>query len=304
MWLALALVLFGCQDPPTSVLSQTWVADGERSINDMTLTFDDGGELTPEWFAGHTTIVALGYTSCPDVCPTTLSGVATALDALAADGIAARGLFIAVDPERDTGGLSDYVRHFHRDIRGATGTPEALQQAASALGGAFELGDGPHGPTVDHSTSVFIVDANARVAGYQLRPSDGASLASDLRQWTREQGPSIVAEQAWVRPAIPGTRVTAGYGTLLNHGPQALTVVGADSPLAAQVALHETFTEGTLTGMRPTTLRIPSDGSSQLRPGGAHFMVFDLAEGVQSVPLELALEDGTTAWVRIPVTEP
>jgi copper(I)-binding protein len=229
--------------------------------------------------------------------------MASALDALAADGIDARGLFIAVDPERDTDGLSEYVRHFHPNITGATGTHEALLQAASTLGGAFRIGAGPNGATVDHSTSVFIVDSNARVAGYQLRPSNGPSLAADLRLWTADHGPDIVVRDSWVRPAIPGSRVTAGYGVLENHGPESVTVVSVDSPLATQVELHETFTEGTMAGMRATTLTIVGDGTAQLQPGGAHFMVFDITESVSDVPFELTLDNGTTAWIRMPVTE-
>ncbi len=305
MWIALALLVAGCQvTTAPSVLSQTWVQDGDRAVEGIALVLDDGQALTTQWFTGHTTIVALGYTSCPDVCPTTLAGVATALDALAADGIVARGLFIAIDPERDTAGLSEFVRHFHPNIHGATGTPEALLQAADTLGGAFRIASGPDGPTVDHSTSVFIVDANARVAGYQLRPSDGASLASDLQQWTSAHGPAIAVHDGWVRPAIPGSRVTAAYGVLENRGLQPVTVVSVDSPLATQVELHETFTDGRMAGMRPTMVTIEQGGTAELRPGGAHFMVFDIPETAQSVPFKLTLDDGTTAWIRVPVTHP
>lgn len=277
MLFALALLLAGCQSPAPSVLSQTWVPDGERTLGGINLIFDDGQPLNTGWFAGYTTIVVLGYTSCPDVCPTTLSGMASALDSLAADGIKARGLFIAVDPERDAAGLSDYVRHFHPNIAGATGTPEALLEAASTLGGAFSITEGPTGRTVDHSTSVFVVDANARVAGYQLRPSDGPSLAADLRLWTSDHGPDITVHDSWVRPPIPGTRVTAGYGVIKNDGSGPVIVVGVDSPSATQVELHETFVEGNMAGMRATTLTIEAGASAELRPGGAHFMVFDLS---------------------------
>jgi copper(I)-binding protein len=74
--------------------------------------------------------------------------------------------------------------------------------------------------------------------------------------------------------------------------------------MATQVELHETFTEGTMAGMRPTTLTIGEHSSAELQPGGAHFMVFDITEQAQDVPFELTLEDGTTAWIRMPVTQP
>lgn len=113
-------------------------------------------------FHGKFQLVTFGYTSCPDVCPTTLAEMAQVLKGLAAQADDLQALFISVDPERDTAAqLGAYVSHFDRRIIGATGSPELVRRAAESFGVKFEkvpepaLGPGQY--SIDHTAGMFLL---------------------------------------------------------------------------------------------------------------------------------------------------
>jgi protein SCO1/2 len=139
----------------------------------------DGATLAPQALQGRWSLVFFGFTSCPDVCPTTLhalGAMARPSDSAVSDGTA-RIVFVSVDPERDTPQrLRSYLAGFDARIVGATGSPEALRAFSTAAGAGFEAS----GSGFDHSTSLFVLDPRARLVAVILRPSDPARIAADL----------------------------------------------------------------------------------------------------------------------------
>ncbi|MBD0860885.1 copper chaperone PCu(A)C [Gordonia sp. zg691] len=106
-----------------------------------------------------------------------------------------------------------------------------------------------------------------------------------------------ITEQ-WVKAAPSG--MTAAFGELTNDTDQEIRVVSASSPAAGRVELHEVVASdtGAMT-MRPKDggMAIPANGTSTLRPGGDHLMLFDLPAAItpgQEVTFELTLSDGST----------
>lgn len=84
-------------------------------------------------FRGSFLLIAFGYTSCPDICPTNLTIMATALDQLGTRGERVQPIFVTVDPARDTPAvLGDYVGHFHPRLIGLTGSEAQVRAAAKA----------------------------------------------------------------------------------------------------------------------------------------------------------------------------
>ena len=78
-------------------------------------------------------LVYFGYTFCPDVCPTTLNEVASALDHLGPKAARLQPVFITVDPKRDTPAvMKQYVAAFTPRLIGLTGTPEQIAAVAKA----------------------------------------------------------------------------------------------------------------------------------------------------------------------------
>ncbi len=129
---------------------------------DFTLQSNQGPVSLSD-FRGKVVLIYFGYTSCPDICPTSLGALAAALKRLAPEEMARiQPLFISVDPERDTPDkIAEYARYFHPRMIGLTGSLEALRALADRYGAYFrkaEVTDSTLGYAVDHSSVIYVVD--------------------------------------------------------------------------------------------------------------------------------------------------
>jgi protein SCO1 len=155
----------------------------------FTLTDQDGNRVTEAMLEGHLNVVYFGYTYCPDVCPTTLQDITTALDLMGEDAKEVRPILITVDPERDTTAvLKDYVAWFHPSLIGLTGTPEEIEAvkaaykvyAAKAPQEDDETGDNY---LMDHSSVIYVMGPDGAYLthiGYGTTPEAIAATLKDL----------------------------------------------------------------------------------------------------------------------------
>jgi len=157
-----------------------------RILPEFALHASDGRMLEAQQLAGHWTLVFIGFTSCPDVCPMTLAELARAQRQWQAlpEATRPRVLFVSVDPERDTPErLGQYAHAFHPDTLAATaGLPalEAFTRSLSLVFAKVPLGDGDH-YTIDHSAAIAVLDPEARMAGVVPGSAlDPQALAADL----------------------------------------------------------------------------------------------------------------------------
>ena len=156
-----------------------------RELAPNQLTRSDGSALTPDQLRGHWTIVFLGFTHCPDVCPTTLADLAKAQKTWAsiAEPKRPRVLFVSVDPERDTPAITgDYARFFNPDTIAATADAEPLASFAATMGLVYmkvPLEEG--GYSMDHSATLLVLDPQGRQAGLIRPPLAWQQIADDLR---------------------------------------------------------------------------------------------------------------------------
>ncbi len=149
----------------------------------------DGKQVTQADYRGRIVLLYLGYTFCPDVCPTTLSNVSDILKQLGSAASDVRMLFVTVDPDRDTLPiLADYMVNFAPQIEGLRGTPDQLAALARRYRLVYsvtpETNDHPY--EVTHSSAIYVFDQSG--AARLLVPSlDSAKphitgLMADLRQ--------------------------------------------------------------------------------------------------------------------------
>ena len=132
---------------------------------DFTLLQDDQPVKLSD-FRGKLVVMYFGYASCPDVCPTTLAVIASALRELAPEELEkVQPIFISVDPQRDRGEkLTAYASYFHSSFIGITGTEEEVQKVANQYGGFFIKveSDSAMGYLVDHTSKTYLVSRDGK----------------------------------------------------------------------------------------------------------------------------------------------
>jgi len=160
-----------------------------RPLPDFHLAQANGQPLQAASWRGHWNVVYFGYTSCPDVCPTTLAVFKQAWKELGAHQLADRVRFdfISVDPPRDTPEqLARYVAFFSPDFIAATGSDAELTALTRALGLMYARTTDVNGAVqVDHSGSAVIIDPQGRLVGMFRPPFTATELVSDLTTLAR-----------------------------------------------------------------------------------------------------------------------
>jgi protein SCO1 len=169
--LALALTLGACQQPSQPQQQQQPEAEADE-LAPLPL----GGEVNLDMAGGQTFRLAdhpddvkllfFGYTTCPDVCPTTLARVSSVARAVGSDADHLYTVFVSIDPERDTPEkLTEFLSFFHVRGAGVTGPKERLDPVVQAYKAFYSRieSDSAAGYLMDHSTYVFLIDRQNRV---------------------------------------------------------------------------------------------------------------------------------------------
>lgn len=166
-----------------------------RVLHDVQLQAHDGTQITNSWFEEQWTILFVGYTFCPDICPTTLAELKRIYPALSglADETPIEVLFLSVDPNRDdVPRLNQYIEFFNPAFTAATAPHKQLFPFVRSLGMAYSMAESTDNPNylVDHSASVVVINPDAMVVGRfkphhkpgtaQLAISDGEQILADL----------------------------------------------------------------------------------------------------------------------------
>lgn len=162
---------------------------GENSLaasigGPFTLTDQNGVERTDRDFRGKLMLVYFGYTYCPDVCPTELTVMATALDQLGADASQVVPLFITVDPERDTAKvLKEYVPQFSERMLGLTGAERDIAAVAKAYRVYYAKSPGSAGTPylMDHTSLVYLMDREGRYLAHFTPNSRAEDMVAAIR---------------------------------------------------------------------------------------------------------------------------
>lgn len=143
-----------------------------------------GREVTERDLRGAFTLVYFGYTSCPSVCPTTLTDIAVAMESLEPDGPEVRALFVTVDPARDTPAtLATYVEAFHPRLVGLTGSEAQIRDAARSFRAHYrtagDVEDADY--LVDHSAFVYLIGPDGRMLTYFPHGTSAKAMTAEVR---------------------------------------------------------------------------------------------------------------------------
>lgn len=192
--LLLGTGLTGCDRPDAAAAGSSAVPAGSFKSVDITgasyarelaLTDQHGQPRRLADFKGKVVVVFFGFTQCPDVCPTTMVELAQVKKALGPDGDRIQGIFVTVDPERDTPEiLKAYMAGFDPSFIALRGTPEETAAAAKEFKVFFAKvpGKTETSYTIDHTAGSYIFDASGRIRLFERYGSSAEDLAHDLKR--------------------------------------------------------------------------------------------------------------------------
>ena len=149
------------------------------------LSFDSGEPADLTRYEGKVVVVFFGYTSCPDVCPLTLSRVARAIEGLGDRGDEVQVLMVSGDPARDTlDVLGEYLRNFDERFVGVGGDMASVANMAASYGVFFEAqppdDDGFY--EVDHTSTLLGIDRQGNLKVIWNPDVEADPLRSDIEE--------------------------------------------------------------------------------------------------------------------------
>ena len=191
-WIAVLALLFelaGCSPtaPPGFVNTDISGSEIGRSLSGV--KDDQGRARTLADFHGKAIVLFFGYTSCPDVCPTTLSRLVEVRKKLGSEAGRVQVVLVTVDPERDTPArLHAYVTAFNPSFIGVSGSPAETEAIAREFKAFFTRRAGGHhhgAPSdyaMDHSTGMYVFDPAGRIRLYIKNDAASEAIAQDLKR--------------------------------------------------------------------------------------------------------------------------
>jgi protein SCO1/2 len=149
----------------------------------------DQGPVKLTDFQGKFVLLYFGYSYCPDVCPSTLSDMKRVVTRLDPQADRVQGIYISVDPRRDTPGrMGEFSRFYHPSFIGLSGTMEAISQTAAAYGIIYRYNDAESASnyTVDHTSRITVIDPQGRTRLYWEHGTTSDQMIDDLRHLLQE----------------------------------------------------------------------------------------------------------------------
>ncbi|HCP33609.1 MAG TPA: SCO family protein [Deltaproteobacteria bacterium] len=160
----LFLFIFGCR---LGMLQAEVLPVYDTLGGDFEMDSTLGKTVSLKDFEGKLLLIYFGYTSCPDVCPTTLTVIKQAVQKLDPKNELIQVLFISVDPERDSlEKMKTYLEFFNPGFVGLHAPFEEVQQVAKKFGSFFmkdEVNKSAIGYLVTHTGYVYLMDRKARI---------------------------------------------------------------------------------------------------------------------------------------------
>ena len=143
-----------------------------------------GRRVGPAQWHGKVVLLYFGYTFCPDSCPTDLSSIAAAIEALGPDGSRVQPVFVTLDPQRDTPAhIGPYAQSFNPRFAALGGTEAEIRRVALSYKVFYEkipLG-GTDQYLIDHTSFIYLLDTQGRYAGYFPPGTSGKRMSEGVK---------------------------------------------------------------------------------------------------------------------------
>lgn len=190
--ICLLSILLVLNPAPASATIDKTILSKPKPVPAFSLKDQSGKAFEQKNLKGKWSIILLGYTHCPDVCPFTLQNMALVYEELKAmlrpDSLP-QVVFLAVDPERDQEHLESYVPHFDPSFKGITGDPEQIKLLVEGIQGFYRLekkSKDDEAYTVRHSAKVDIISPNGEMIASVNPPMEPVETARFIAQMMRD----------------------------------------------------------------------------------------------------------------------
>jgi protein SCO1/2 len=273
-----------------------------------------GGTFRMAEQRGRVVVLTFGFTSCPDVCPTTLAKAKGMIQRLGERAKDVAFAFVSVDPERDSPErLRTYVAGFDPTFHGVYVERERLGPLLAAYevvatkreANSLRTGELSKFYSIDHTGGFILVDKAGQI---RARVPPAASTDALVESVTR-----LLEGQGTVRVLSPHARVTPGasvgaaYLRVQNEDTRPDRLASVASPDAKEAELHEVIDDHGVMRMipRPEGFVIGARSTLDLAEGGKHVMLFGVEPRTSAAPLTLRLrfERAGTVEVSVPVAQ-
>lgn len=172
--------------PDVEQFHGTWV-EPARSVDPFQFEGIDHQAFTPAQLKGQWTWLFFGFTTCPDLCPTTMAKLANTYQQLKKRGVQPlpRIMMVTLDPSQDTiAKLEQYVHQFDQDFYGARGEEKQVSSLARALGVAYMRSVTKQSQEkavshIDHSGVVMVVNPAGQLQAFFNPPFSVADLVDN-----------------------------------------------------------------------------------------------------------------------------
>ncbi len=175
--------------PPVQAKTQADTSVSQLAIGGaFSLVDTESRPVTDKDLRGSFALVYFGFTSCPDMCPTTLQAMTVALNKLGPLAEKVRPVFITVDPEHDTPAvMKDYIKNFHPRMWGLTGTKEQTDAAAESYRVFHKKVQKPgeEGETVDHSGFIYLISPAGEYVTHFPPNEEAEKMMVELTKYLR-----------------------------------------------------------------------------------------------------------------------
>jgi len=157
-----------------------------KQLQEFKLIDQNKNSFTLDHLKNTNTLLFFGYTSCPDICPTTLTILNQLYNQLNKTNPSESYniVFVSVDPKRDsTEKLSDYMNYFNQDFLAVTGTKTEIDQFARQFGAGYVIDGDVSGDNylVSHTSSIFLINSQQNFIASFSPPHHAEIIASQLQ---------------------------------------------------------------------------------------------------------------------------
>lgn len=179
---SLYMFLFGLASN-TNALDKVSFLSNPTKVSNFELSTGTGEIFTEKELKGNWSLMSIGFTSCPDICPFVLNNLkALSKELYSKHALINDIILVAVDPARDKPILKEYVEYFGDNVIGITGSDSELAPLIESIGASYsrKSPDATGHYMINHTAFAVLVSPEGKVVARINPPIKAKEAAVDI----------------------------------------------------------------------------------------------------------------------------